>query len=448
MNKLAEFLKALNLDPENYPFVEEVNLKLNAMARGLKGEPNGLEMIPAYLSNTLLSGEEDSKVIVIDAGGTNMRIALVNMHGTKTEISNFHRIPMPGTQGELTASEFLGKIIDEIEHLLPQTRHLAFCFSFSAQIGVDLEARINSFSKEVRVPEMEGQLLGAGLRAELARRGDSGELYVLVLNDTIAALLGGLLRAEELGLEGPLALIHGTGVNSAYPEPQFMLEVNGALKPAKAPMLINTEGGNYSIANRGLIDHYLDSHSMKPFDHLFEKMTSGVYLGEIIRLTLLAASKQLDLPADFDQSNYPSFFSQDFAAGIKSLKSLSNQTVSGFLASPEDEENLLVKICHTPEDCACCQQICRTIYQRAAKLIAIMITSLLLQSDLGKDASKPAMLIVDGSTFHLSHGLRQMVEAYLKEFTVDQYQRYVKIEHMDEGNLIGAATAWRTVHFA
>ena len=72
---------------------------------GLAGRPSTLRMLPANLS-----GDERPltgvPAVVIDAGGTNLRVASVTLSEKGPQIRHLQKTFMPGTRGELTAEAF------------------------------------------------------------------------------------------------------------------------------------------------------------------------------------------------------------------------------------------------------------------------------------------------------------------------------------------------------
>src|SRR5512144_2092369 len=83
--------------------VEEFREEMDA---GLGGRPSSLRMIPTFIQahRAIPVGEP---VIAMDAGGTNLRVALVDFDGEgEPRISAFERHRMPGLDGEIPAAEF------------------------------------------------------------------------------------------------------------------------------------------------------------------------------------------------------------------------------------------------------------------------------------------------------------------------------------------------------
>ena len=79
------FLNKYNQHHSDISIDEIVKLMLIDMENGLKGKPSSLMMIPTYLSTT---GQLplNKPVVVIDAGGTNLRLAAVQFSGNGLDV--------------------------------------------------------------------------------------------------------------------------------------------------------------------------------------------------------------------------------------------------------------------------------------------------------------------------------------------------------------------------
>ena len=90
-------------------------------------------------------------------------------------------------------------------------------------------------------------------------------------------------------------MILGTGTNAAYVENAANVKKWG---DGKGEVVINTEWGNYgepSILPISPWDSQLDRASSNPKKQIFEKMISGMYLGEVARLALMDLVKAGEL---------------------------------------------------------------------------------------------------------------------------------------------------------
>lgn len=85
----------------------------------------------------------------------------------------------------------------------------------------------------------------------------------------------------------------GTGSNSCYVEKLDKIEskISGKYDESMPHMLINTEWG--AFGERGTLDFVvtefdrdIDDNSINPKTQIYEKMISGMYMGELARLVL------------------------------------------------------------------------------------------------------------------------------------------------------------------
>ncbi len=80
------------------------------MRDGLAGRPSSLFMIPTYLTDGT-AVPRNQPVIVMDAGGTNFRIAEVHFDDLGAPVvEGFAKYPMPGTQEELSCDAFFDRL--------------------------------------------------------------------------------------------------------------------------------------------------------------------------------------------------------------------------------------------------------------------------------------------------------------------------------------------------
>lgn len=125
-----------------------------------------------------------------------------------------------------------------------------------------------------------------------------------LINDTV----GTLVAHAYSNPKSRVGFIYGTGVNAAYPEKiSRMLKLQGKQK-TNGTMLVNTEidiFGSDSYLPLNDYDRQLDAqHSQHEFQ-LYEKMMSGAYIGELVRLVCLDLIQQRALfdgnqPQEFD----------------------------------------------------------------------------------------------------------------------------------------------------
>ena len=106
---VIRFLKKYGMDHLDVDMDATVNEFLSEMQEGLEGKKSTLDMIPTYIE----VGAEvptNKQVIVIDAGGTNFRVATVYFNDKKKPIiKNLHLSKMPGIERDVNKDEFFPK---------------------------------------------------------------------------------------------------------------------------------------------------------------------------------------------------------------------------------------------------------------------------------------------------------------------------------------------------
>ena len=284
------FLKKYNQHHSDISIDEIVKLMLIDMENGLKGKPSSLMMIPTYLSTT---GQLplNKPVVVIDAGGTNLRLAAVQFSENGLDVLKFEKHAMLGVKEAMTGDQFIDKLVDLLMPFLQYSKNIGFCFSFPAEILANKDGKIISFSKENKITDYQGIVLGESMNKKLKEKGYQDNINVVVLNDTVATLLGGPALKKGASIDGQIGLILGTGTNCAYIEKTaniFKINCN-----TMDEMIINTESGMFDKVEQGYFDKLVDNDSFNPGNSKFEKMISGVYLGSVINRTIKQAARKL-----------------------------------------------------------------------------------------------------------------------------------------------------------
>lgn len=166
-----EFLKLNDMHYSLQSFDSLKQSYLEHMNAGLVGKPSTLYMIPSYLSGegTVPLGE---KVIVLDAGGTNLRIALLHFADyNKPIIDHLEKHRMPGTEGEIGVDEFFLKIAGYIIPYCDCVSTIGLCFSYVCEIQPNGDGKLLNFCKEVKVRDSSGIMVCECLETALKKTG-------------------------------------------------------------------------------------------------------------------------------------------------------------------------------------------------------------------------------------------------------------------------------------
>ncbi|OAA73097.1 glucokinase [Akanthomyces lecanii RCEF 1005] len=181
------------------------------------------------------------------------------------------------------------------------------------------------------------------------------------------------------------------GTNAAYVEDRARIEKLPPLKESyrseDSVMVINTEWGAWfdttpSALPGCIYDHILDRESPTPGQQLFEKRTSGLYLGELARLVIvdLIASKVLQMtlklgsPLETAYHVSASFLSL-LATSFDEPKARDWQTVKIEISKALHVDNISMK------DAQILVQLGAAIVKRAAQLAGATIAAVIIHSE-------------------------------------------------------------------
>uniref|UniRef100_A0A803VA86 hexokinase n=1 Tax=Ficedula albicollis TaxID=59894 RepID=A0A803VA86_FICAL len=281
--------------------LREVRDKMRAeLEYGLKREAQGkatVKMLPTYVCGTP-DGTEKGKFLALDLGGTNFRVLLVKIKsGRRRSVQMYNKIfaiPLEIMQG--TGEELFDHIVQCIAEFLEYMGikgarlPLGFTFSFPCrQASID-KGTLVGWTKGFKATDCEGEDVVDMLREAIRRRNEFDLDIVAVVNDTVGTMM-------TCGYEDPnceIGLIAGTGSNVCYMEDMKNIEI---VEGNEGKMCINTEWG--AFGDNGCIDYIrtkydreVDEGSLNPGKQRYEKMTSGMYLGEIVRQILIDLTKQ------------------------------------------------------------------------------------------------------------------------------------------------------------
>lgn len=376
-----EFINEHKMEYTSVDVKNEMDAYIDEMKKGLCGEKSSLLMIPSYI--TLKSEVQREKpVICVDAGGTNLRIAVAEF----LEDGSFHtekiqRYLMPGVEKELEAEEFFDILAGYILPFTEIAKDIVISFAYPARILPDIDCEIVEITKEVKVKNAVGKRLGKEICASLAKQGAKG-CNIIVVNDSVATALAG--KAEKLndGYGSFTGTILGTGSNSCYIE--YVRNIAKLAGGGEGVMVINTEAGSYSRVPRSDIDLAYDESTQNPGLGVFEKMTSGGYIGPLCDFTLRTAARE-----------------GVFANGFSLAKTVSTVDVNDFLT---DGSGAVGKYFTEAADRDAAREILLNIVLRAGRFLALQMAAVAVKA--AKENERVCMTI-EGTTYEKMFGLKK-----------------------------------------
>ncbi len=420
------FLKENGLDADGIDREALLGAFDAEMDAGLAGKPSSLMMIPSFISidRPVKTG---MPVVVLDAGGTNLRAAVVSIDGTgQARIGSFAKRAMPGTQGEISAEAFFDAFAEFLMPIIAESESIGFCFSYPAEITPACDARLIRWSKQIEVPSAVGQMIGAGLLRHVSQRGY--ERRVVILNDTVATLLAGKSAGVAKPYSAYVGFILGTGTNTAYVERNARITKRTDLDPAGA-MVINVESGAFRRVQQSAFDAAMDAETIDCGHYTFEKMISGAYLGRLGFAVLRAAAEA-------------GLFSPAATAELAGWELLSNKHLDDFCGGRPLTDNPFLAPVFCGADRDAVRRLCTPVYARAAVLTAVNLASAILKTGEGHDPVSPVCVNVDGSTYYrtLTGDFQQRVQRELGALLEPRGIAYELIR-VEESPIIGAAVA-------
>ena len=411
--KALEFLKEHGMSPERIEPAREAVRMAEEMERGLAGQSASLPMIPTYISDTGTIPREEP-VVVIDAGGTNFRCGLVRFTEEGCQAERIQKWKMPGIEKPASWEDFIRFTADAVDPLMPFTDKIGFCFSYSADITPEMDGKVQRIDKEVVITGCEGQLVGASLLAELARRGYPGK-KIVILNDTVAVLLGGLAEGrKESGCA--IGQVSGTGTNTCCSLPEKRIGKLG--RGGDRRMIVNLESGMYDGMPRGDFDRVLDEESHNPGLKHFEKMTAGVYLGELCHRMLIAAGDE-------------GLLRSETAEKARALGWIDSAVIDAWAMGERLEE-----IGEDAEDAAFVQTLCAAMFERSARCMCTNLAAIVLLS-----GEETASICAEGSLVQKGRVYRPLLEQLIRTEIREKMGRKLSFSVGYETTLAGSAAA-------
>ncbi len=421
MTKANDFLKSHKMTAGDINMKELVNTFLTEMDKGLSGQESSLLMLPTYIE---ADGEvkANDPVIAIDAGGTNFRAAKVYFdNNLKLVTENIQKAKMPGIDKELSKEEFFNTFADYLADYKTVSEKVGFCFSYSAEIFPNKDGKLIEWSKEVKAPEVIGTMIGEELLAAMG----TPDKQMVLMNDTVSTLLAGKAARAVKAYDTYIGFILGTGTNTSYIEANKNITKTDGLN-MEGSQIINIESGAFALAPRTDIDLAFDNTTKNPGRYAFEKMFSGGYFGGLCTTALKTAASE-GVFAD------PSAF--------ENLEELTSEEVNKYVHGIEDAKGVLPGVFTHESDKLIAAEIIDALIERAAKLVAANLASVILKTGKAKSAEKPVLMTIEGTTFYKLHNFQKIFEDYLQEFLSGENKRFYEIVEVENSSLLGAAIA-------
>lgn len=382
-----------------YAFREKVE-------EGLSKKNAEIQCIPTFILPK--AADVRGKALVLDLGGTNYRVAIVDFTQEKPVI-----YPSNGWKKDMSVMKSPGytreELFKELADLIVEIKReeempVGYCFSYPAESVPGGDAKLLRWTKGVDIRRMVGQFVGKPLLDYLNEKNKIKFTGIKVLNDTIASLFAGL---TDKSYDAYIGLIVGTGTNMATFIPADKIKKLDLAYSVEGLIPVNLESGNFHPPFLTAVDDTVDAMSDSMGKQRFEKAVSGMYLGDILK-----AAFPLD---EFE-------------------KKFDARKLTAIMNYPDIHKDIYV-------------QVARWIYSRSAQLVAASFAGLIaLLKSYNKDIHR-ICLIAEGSLFwsesrkDKSYNILVMekLQELLRELQLEDVE--VHINNMSNANLIGTGIA-------
>ena len=382
-----------------YAFREKVE-------EGLSKKNAEIQCIPTFILPK--AADVKGKALVLDLGGTNYRVAIVDFTQEKPVI-----YPNNGWKKDMSVMKSPGytreELFKELADLIVEIKReeempIGYCFSYPAESVPGGDAKLLRWTKGVDIRKMVGQFVGKPLLDYLNEKNKLKFTGIKVLNDTIASLFAGL---TDKSYDAYIGLIVGTGTNMATFIPADKIKKLDPAYSVEGLIPVNLESGNFHPPFLTAVDDTVDAMSDSMGKQRFEKAVSGMYLGDILKAAF---------PLDE--------FEEKFDA----------RKLTAIMNYPDIHKDIYV-------------QVARWIYSRSAQLVAASLAGLIaLLKSYNKDIHR-ICLIAEGSLFwsesrkDKSYNILVMekLQELLRELQLEDVE--VHINNMSNANLIGTGMA-------
>lgn len=380
-----------------------------AFTSELHAEGSSMKMLSSCVHN-LPTGKETGVYYALDLGGTNLRALRKELPHGKIDMIK-QKIPKYLMSENASGNElflFIATVLLRLmtkhnEHKAAKNFPVGFTFSFPMRKTALNSAFLIDWTKGFQTPGVVNEDV-CGLLNMMLKNLEIPAEIVAVINDTTGTQLAGSLKHENCRV----GIILGTGTNAAY--------YNGH-------EIINTEWGGF---NKALpftqADIIVDENSPNAGKQLFEKMISGMYLGEITRLWLMKVLGPKLLPNFTEKGSYESRFINVVEDTTANLSQVQNFLTQHGMSNLTFEQRQIFKT------------INEKVLFRSADLLAMGLFS--MWKDMKLPEGMHINVAIDGAVY-AKPGYQNRFKETLKKLGV----KNVGLEMVDDGSGTGAILA-------
>ncbi|PWA14586.1 hypothetical protein CCH79_00017600, partial [Gambusia affinis] len=367
---VEEVLEPFRLSDENLKEIS--NLLLGDMIKGLSKNSEGSASVKMFQSHVTErpNGTEEGDFLALDLGGTKLRVFHVKVTEGKRKLKDKEeKIPEEKKKG--SGEELFDYIVECLseflvsQNLTGQTLPLGFSFSFPCNQETLEKSILKKWTKGFQCSGVEGKDVAELLKQAIKRKGGLNIDPIFMVNDAVATMMGFEDQNCEIGM-----IIEWCGFGD-----------DGSLDKFRT---------NF--------DKDLDINSENKGEHIVEKMISGKYLGEIVRLVLKELKEKKLLFKGKESEALRALDTKDMFE--TKFISMIEEPDSGL----ENAKKILTKLdlMYDLVDASVVRLVCKTISSRSAHLCAVALAT--MANRIRANRGLPHLEItvgMDGSVYNL-----------------------------------------------
>ncbi|KAI9032808.1 hypothetical protein CLU79DRAFT_728079 [Phycomyces nitens] len=430
-------------------FEDEIKAGLAAQAENAPHQ-NDLKMIPSYVTG-YPTGNEKGTYLALEISGVDIYVCQVKLKGEggKLAINQYqYKIPDYLTAGDdiCILIDYVADCVADFQRRIGSGHHTVYSMAISVgfavrQTGLN-RGTILALEHGFEFPNAVGCDAVELFHSRFQAKG-LGVRIVAIANDAVCTLLAHAYQHPSTRI----GIVHCAGTNCAYYDKVSNMGKFLAQNPHEASvprdMIINTEWCTFSLNTLPMTeyDRLLDRESNNRGIHIFEKMTTGMYLGEIVRQVLISFVDRRVLSFDVSDEDcllrIPYHFDTSYMYVCEADDNWENL---------EDTRVVLEEMCKVGEtslaDREIVKKVCEFIGHRAAALLGAATASIvkyIVEYGVGVGKEEGFAISISGDVYKDYPSFHPRVCETLKALIPDEVASRLSVGIVKHSRIVGAA---------
>ncbi|KAI7870372.1 hypothetical protein BDF14DRAFT_1773588 [Spinellus fusiger] len=435
-----------------HSFQKEMKAGLATPSTTPASRSNDLKMIPSYVTG-YPSGNEKGTYLALEISGVDIYVCQVKLKGEggKLAINQYqYKIPDHLTAGDdiCILIDYVADCVSDFQRRIGSGHQTVYSMAISIGFAVRQTSlnrgTILALEHGFEFPNAIGSDVVALFHSRFHAKG-LGINIVALANDTVCTLLAHAYQHPSTRI----GIVHCAGTNCAYYDKVSNMQKFLAQHPKEqqfsqtTDMIINTEWCTFQSDDfpMSVYDRQLDMESNNKGIHTFEKMTTGMYLGEIVRQVLTGLVDQQVLSFDVDDEDcllrFPYHFDTSYMYVCEADDDWDHL---------EDTRVVLEEMCKvgvtTLADREIVKRVCEWVGHRAAVLLGAATASIvkhMVECGVALGSDEGFAISISGNVYKDYPSFHPRVCESLKALIPDEVASKLSVGVVKHSRIVGAA---------